>query len=246
MKIKKTFNDYTESREKEIAEIDKFNKEQDDKGDKISELSADIFEIKSRLAESEILPHIDLTGAELFIESLPKPSVKKEYPEPIDLDMIDVTLIEAQLQTANETNQQFAVYQVRLDEYNEWVSNGKIQRELYEKLDKEVKDLQAQKVKMISEAKIPEEFNIEDGEVKYKGFALSNSQISSSSKYIAALKLGSMVIGQLRSMHFDASFLDNNSLKEVQDWANNEGLQLLIERPDFDGGEIEYQIIQEA
>ena len=72
---------------------------------------------------------------------------------------------------------------------------------------------------------------------------LTDNQISSSSKYIAALKLGAMVLGEIRAMHFDASFLDKNSLSEIQDWANENDLQLLIERPDFDGGEIKYEII---
>ena len=46
-------------------------------------------------------------------------------------------------------------------------------------------------------------------------------------------------------MHFDASFLDKNSLAEIQLWANENDLQLLIERPDYDGGDIQYKIINE-
>jgi hypothetical protein len=46
-------------------------------------------------------------------------------------------------------------------------------------------------------------------------------------------------------MHFDASFLDNNSLREVQEWAESKDLQLLIERPDMEGGDITYEIIQD-
>lgn len=44
-------------------------------------------------------------------------------------------------------------------------------------------------------------------------------------------------------MHFDASFLDKNSLREIEFWALNNDLQLLIERPDYDAGEIKYEIL---
>lgn len=40
------------------------------------------------------------------------------------------------------------------------------------------------------------------------------------------------------------SFLDKNSLQEIETWANQNDLQLLIERPDFEGGEIEYHILE--
>ena len=46
-------------------------------------------------------------------------------------------------------------------------------------------------------------------------------------------------------MHFEASSLDKNSLKEVQEWADKNDLQLLIERAEFEGGDIKYEIIEE-
>ena len=53
-----------------------------------------------------------------------------------------------------------------------------------------------------------------------------------------------MNVGEVRTLFFDASYLDKNSLAEIQQWANSEDLQLLIERPDFDGGEITYQLTE--
>ena len=41
-----------------------------------------------------------------------------------------------------------------------------------------------------------------------------------------------------------ASFLDRLSLEDIEKWAVSEDLQLLIERPSWEGGEIEYQLIQ--
>ena len=70
-------------------------------------------------------------------------------------------------------------------------------------------------------------------------------KISSSAKYICALKLGALVLGKIRTLHFDCSPLDKNSLMEIQKWAEANDLQLLLERPDFEGGDIKYQIIEE-
>jgi hypothetical protein len=80
--------------------------------------------------------------------------------------------------------------------------------------------------------------------LRYEGFALDKNQLSKSAIYIAALKLGAMVVGEVRCLYFDASSLDNNNLSKVQKWAEGKGLQLLIERPDFDGGDITYELIE--
>lgn len=241
-----TKEDYDIMCEQMESDVELFNKQQDYKIMKISDLNSVISEVRAKLEDSELIDYVDLNPAIAAIQALPKAEEKMAYVKPDEPEYIDTEAIERNLQEANDGNAKFAVYEKELDDYNQWVESGASKRKVYEDLDKEVKSLQDEKVKKISEASIPEDFDITDGELKYKGFSLSNSQISSSSKYIAALKLGSIVAGELRAMHFDASFLDNNSLKEVQDWADNEGLQLLIERPDLNGGEIEYQIIQES
>ncbi len=53
-----------------------------------------------------------------------------------------------------------------------------------------------------------------------------------------------MNIGEIRTLHFDASFLDRESLESIEKWANDNDLQLLIERPAYNGGEITYELIQ--
>lgn len=74
---------------------------------------------------------------------------------------------------------------------------------------------------------------------------LDKNAQSSSAIYIAALKLASMKIGKVRTLHFDASYLDKNSLNQIEEWANENDLQLLIERPDFDAGDITYKVIRD-
>ena len=72
---------------------------------------------------------------------------------------------------------------------------------------------------------------------------LDRNQISTSKLYCTALRIASMGLGEVKTLYFDASFLDKQSLSEIEVWANENDLQLLIERPDWDGGEIHYELI---
>lgn len=113
-----------------------------------------------------------------------------------------------------------------------------------EDADKEVKRLEVEKLEVIKNSSMPDGFGFSDEGITYKGFEFNKQQLSSSGLYIAALKLAALGLGEVKTLHFDASFLDKNSLAEIETWANENDLQLLIERPDFEGGEIEYEILE--
>lgn len=110
--------------------------------------------------------------------------------------------------------------------------------------DKAVKDIEAEKMEMIRKANLPEGFEFSDDGILFNGLPVSRQQLSSSAIYIVALKLALMEIGELRTLHFDASFLDKVSLAEIEDWAQKEDLQLLIEIPDREAGEIRYELLE--
>lgn len=112
--------------------------------------------------------------------------------------------------------------------------------------DAEVKRIEAEKLDVIKNASMPDGFGFSDDGIIYNGFEFSKEQLSSSGIYIAALKLAALGLGEVKTLHFDASYLDKNSLAEIEKWAEENDLQLLIERPDFEGGEIEYQLLQET
>lgn len=112
--------------------------------------------------------------------------------------------------------------------------------------DAEVKRIEAEKLDVIKNASMPDGFGFSDDGITYNGFDFTKEQLSSSGIYIAALKLAALGLGEVKTLHFDASFLDRNSLTEIEQWAEENDLQLLIERPDFEGGEIEYQILSET
>lgn len=186
---------------------------------------------------------VDFDAAQKYIDSLPV------IPEDLPITSLEkpaYTLtedIESKIEAAIEQQRKFDNYTRDMETYNKWLESGKKAVEDTAECDKKVKEIASEKLKMISEANIPEEFTFTEDGILYKGLPLTNNQISSSGKYIAALKLGAMSLGLVKSMHFDASTLDNTSLSEVNKWAVENGLQLLIERPDMDGGEIRYEII---
>ena len=186
---------------------------------------------------------IDFKTMENRIKSMQKPEPLKELTTLTEPDYLSELDVQLKLDKANDDQRLFDNYNRDLLEYNNWVKEGKQSREEANKADEKVKAIEKEKQEMISSANIPTEFTFNENGVMYNGLPLSNAQLSSSAKYIAALKLGAMALGTVRTMHFDASFLDKNSLSEIEKWAENNDLQLLIERPDFDGGEIKYEII---
>lgn len=114
------------------------------------------------------------------------------------------------------------------------------------KADNKVKEILADKDKLIRSAKMPEGFGFSEEGITYNGFDFDKISQSSSARYIAGLKLALMSIGKVKTLYFDCSYLDKNSLLEVEKWANESDLQLLIERPDFEGGEIQYELIADV
>lgn len=108
--------------------------------------------------------------------------------------------------------------------------------------DDKVKEIERRREQLLREAKFPQGISLVDDQIFVDGFPLDKNQISTSKLYVTALRLASMNLGAVRTLHFDASPLDKNTLSEIEKWANENDCQLLIEKPDFEGGEIKYEI----
>lgn len=155
---------------------------------------------------------------------------------------------EAEVQAMTEKLRQTKELNTRIEANNrlrEAISQLDGLREIAHKKDLAVKDIISEKDAMIRSANMPEGFDFAEEGILYKGLPLTKEQLSSSAIYIAALKLASLNVGNVRMLHFDASFLDKFSLKEVLDWAKEQDMQLMVERPDFEGNGIRYEIIEE-
>lgn len=164
-----------------------------------------------------------------------EPIYVTEMPDDTELQEIDAKLL-----TASETNAKAKVYTDFIDYKAEVESAQKIADEA----DQLVKAIEEERQALIRTAKFPEGIEITMQGIMVDGFPLDKNQISTSKLYCAALRIASINLGEVKTLYFDASFLDKFTLGEIQEWASKNDLQLLIERPDFDGGDIEVQFTE--
>jgi len=233
---------WEDENKKNLKEIEDFNKKQDEAEDLYQQSKKDWDTLRS-LEKTALAGFIDYAKAEEYTFSIKRGESKKiatSLPMPETLSFAE---IDEKIQKANDELLVFDRYERDLAEYEKWVKDGKNAVEHANNLDNELKEIEARKMEQIASANFPEGFEFTEEGVNYNGYPLRSSQISKSGMYIAALKLGAMVLGEVRSMHFDASPLDKNSLMKVYEWAEKNDLQILIERPAFDGGEIRYKIL---
>lgn len=238
-KIKESWIKENEEHQKEAI---KFNETQDKLATEYNSIFNQFLELE-KLRGEIIGSFIDFKGIEKYIKEIPQAKERKivsSLPEPPYHDFKE---IDQEIEKAFEDKAKFDNYERELKEYNEWVEEGTKARQLSDKLNAELNSIIEERIKMLKEANLPEEFEITDDGLLYNGMVIDNNQLSSSSKYICALKLGALGLGKIRTMHFDCSFLDKNSLNEIMEWAESQDLQLLIEKPSWEGGEITYDIL---
>jgi len=170
-----------------------------------------------------------------------------DYPaEPTDIpegpNDEELVKIDNAIATAIETNTRAQAYKDYVD-YKASVEAAKIDAE---QADAAVKVIEDERNALIASANFPNGIAITAEGLTVDGLPLDRNQLSSSRITIAALQIAAINLGEVKALFFDASYLDKNSLKEVNDWAAENNLQLLIERPDFDGGDITYTLIEDA
>ena len=211
----KTISDKLTEKEKQVSDYDA----------EIKELEAKI----SSIREKQAVFNTDIEAGKVWI------ATDTNKPKTNEADLKEqIAKIREENILISENNKA----RLQEEEYN------KAER-LAQEADEEVKRIEAEKLDVIKNASLPDGFGFSDDGITYNGYAFNKDALSSSGIYIAALKLAAIGLGDVKSLHFDASFLDKNSLAEIEVWAKENNLQLLIERPDFEGGEIEYQIISE-
>lgn len=199
------------------------NKERGDLGRCVSERKTKIAELENQLSTLKHTQDVEMAELENSMA-------------------IDTKPIEEKIANASKINTEIDKYEADLEQYKQYQADV----EKAKRYDDELNSITEQKKQMLDKSELPDGISIEDGKVLVDGFALDKKQISLSKLYITALKLASLSLKEVKTLYFDASPLDKHSLEEIQTWANENGLQLLIEKPDYEGGEIEYHIISEA
>jgi predicted ATP-dependent endonuclease of OLD family len=188
---------------------------------------------------------VDLNRLRDFIDGLDKPEDFEE-PKPVmpelkveftdDIESLKILQDIKKLEEQNKKADLFEQYEMKRKAIEVLFNESAL-------LTKKLNGLEDEKKKMIAASSLPAGFSFDDEGILFNNFRFTKEQLSQSEIYIAALKLAATQIGEIRSLHFDASLLDKNSLRDIEDWAKTEDLQLLIERPDFDGGEITYELV---
>tara|TARA_R110000822_G_scaffold241380_2_gene370676 strand:+ start:1186 stop:2499 length:1314 start_codon:yes stop_codon:yes gene_type:complete len=240
--LKKQWNKDNKEHQKEAIEFNDAQKERTEVIYNYNEFKKDVI---IKYSSTMFNGFFNIEKFNKHYESLLQPEEIKDVVSLVEPTYKDFTDIDKQIEDAYTDKANFDNYETKLQEFKDWkieglkVQNGVIA--LNDSLDK----INKERLDKIKEANLPEEFELTDDGLLYKGLPLDTNQISNSAKYICALKLGFLGLGRLRAMHFEASSLDKNSLKEVQEWADKNDLQLLIERAEFEGGDIKYEIIEE-
>lgn len=164
-----------------------------------------------------------------------EPDYIEEKPSDETLQMLDSKIL-----TASEIN-------TKAKQYTDYVAYKKsVEAAKVEAADADikVKGIEEERENLIKSAKMPTGISFGISGIEVDGFPLDKNQISTSKLYCAALRIASMNLGEVRTIHFDASFLDKDTLSEIEVWAEENNLQLLIERVDYDNGNIKYELIE--
>jgi len=178
---------------------------------------------------------LDKTGGykTLKIETIEGLEKQKEIPPMPDFKQIDDQII--QMEEKMENYRKAKMYK---SEYEQSVED-------YEEICKEIEELEKRIKEKLQAVKLPEQIKITSSGVFYKDMPVDEKHLSKSELYIVSLMLSSVNLKELRTLYFDCSPLDKNNLKDVLVWAKQNDLQLLIERPDFEGGELKFEIIED-
>jgi hypothetical protein len=224
--------------------VAEFNEEQDLKQSKINKANEILTELEEMgYVGKEVDKWIDTFPKPLDFKSFDQeisaieiPSyINPEKPDESELNAIDEKILA--LTENNERAGEWTRYQEQLEEHRAAES-------VCTECDDKVKAIEEEKFKMIQGANIPEGIEFTEDGIVIDGFPLNKMQLSKSEIYCAALRLASIGLGEVRTLHFDASPLDKHKLAEIEAWANANDLQLLIERPDFEDGQITYKILE--
>lgn len=142
-----------------------------------------------------------------------------------------------ELETANETNEKIS----EAKEAAEAEKKVETLREAIEEANDEIDKKREAKAKRISDNISIEglEYDVKGERFLYNGLPFERSQINTAEQLIAGMKIGSMMLKDLKILKVDASLIDNNNLSRVHDWAKEEGVELFVELVDREAAKLE-------
>lgn len=236
-----TRNEWVKEKERIFKEISEFNDKQSARRVKYNRCLDAFYILTDAGYKGDVNAFVDelknaIEPIKVAADHYPKePTYIEEMPDSSTVDRINKQIIDA-----SEINAAAQKYK----EYAEQKSLVERSRDLAAQADEAVKAIEYRKKQMIESVRMPEGVTFGPDGILVDELPLDKNQLSTSKLYCAALRIAAMNLGEVKTLYFDASFLDRNSLAEIEEWANTNDLQLLIERPDFDAGEMRYEIIE--
>lgn len=85
-------------------------------------------------------------------------------------------------------------------------------------------------------------YDLENERFLYEGLPFQKEQINTASQLIAGLKIGSMLLKELRILRVDASLIDKKEFDKVSQWVQENDISLFVELVDREAGALEIVI----
>lgn len=227
------------------SDVNAYKKEQDKEANLTAELAkgnANITLMKQELDDyikhaqlkiENVKSLVDQTASDLNKQT----AFLKTLAEP---DASQIEALNTQLSEVEKTNQAIADAKRLHKEYE-----VTLQLETKVKgLEEKVASIREEKEIKIKASPIPAEgitFS-DEGDILIDGLPFNENQIATSRKIIAGIQIACSMLGDIKYLHFDGAALDHENADRVLEYAEKNGLQLCIERPLWEGGELKFEI----
>lgn len=195
------------------------------------ELEAYIKHANEKIANSENL----LKGSEVIFKKQ-----KEEFEAMKAPDQAAIDALKTELANVEKTNQ--AITEAK-QLHKEFLLAQELETKVA-KLEQQVKAIREEKEAKIKASPIPAEgvtFS-DTGDILIDGLPFNPNQIAASRIIIAGIQIASSMLGDIKYLHFDGAALDKENADKVLEYAESKGLQLCIERPLWEGGELKFEI----
>lgn len=208
------------------------NNNQYDKVSFINYLESKIQNIREEIASTKMFTDEEI---KMIVEDFRKKLSYKEYPLKPDTSDLD-TIIEKEKMIYH--------YEMQLKELDRLTEEYQNEKRIYDNMTSEIERLEKE-LKMLFKKMSNEKITFDFNGVFYEGKFIDKNKMSTSELYRAAIYLGAFCLGEIRTLVFDISTFDKNSFNEVLEFAEKNEIQLLVEKPDWDGNDkIKVEICQ--
>lgn len=194
-------------------------------------------EIKSK--RGEILAKIEELKKELELVDSKIPDgeewLSDQDNKPLSEEQFD--FLNKQLETAAETNdkikeaQYLKAVEVEIDVFEKAIETA----------NEDIEKKKVEKAKLISEnINIKAlEYDVKGERFLYNGLPFDKNQINTAAQLIAGMKIGSMMLKDLKILKVDASLIDKENFDKVLQWSEENDIELFVELVDREATKLE-------